>query len=203
VKLDQQMVLKWLQANNVTIGEPLAPGQKLGARYTGQYRDFGYYLEPFRKRDATRRNLCNMVYLLLHTMSHQMIQAIAEFSGLDLGSLGECIYPADLAFVVYRSALTPDLGNISSMWRNFGASVLRHIYSPQMLQCGSGTLCEQRGGACPGCIMVPEVICLAWNDLLSRSALCGGNKPHWDSSSQKNLLGFLEVTTGIFGGKTP
>lgn len=200
VKLDQTQVLRWLQANHVNIGESLAPGQKLGARYIGQYRDFGYYLDSYRKRDASRRNLCNMIYLLLHTMAHQMVHVIAEFSGLELGSLGECIYPADLAFVVYRSSLTPDLGNISSMWRNFGASVLRQMYDPQMLQCGSGTLCEQRGGACPGCIMVPEVVCLAWNDLLSRSALAGGNKPHWDSSSNIRLTGFLEVTTGTADG---
>jgi hypothetical protein len=199
VKLDQGQVISWLLANHVTIGEPLAPGQKLGARYIGQYQDFGYYLEAFRRRDTTRRNLCNMIYLLLHTISHQMIHVIAEFSGLEVGSLGECIYPADLAFVIYRSALTPDLGNISSMWRNFGASVLRQVYDPQMLQCGSGTLCEQRGGACPGCIMVPEVVCLAWNDLLSRSALAGGSKPHWDSSSHTRLTGFLEVTTGTAG----
>lgn len=195
VRLGEAQIIAWLEANQVALGGTLAPGQKLGSRYLEQYLDFGYYLESFRKKDATGRNLCNMVYLLLHTMAHQMIHVIAEFSGLELGSLGECIYPADCAFVVYRSALTPDLGNISSMWRNFGTSILRQMHDPQMLQCGSGTLCDQRGGACPGCIMVPEVVCLAWNDLLSRSALAGGSKPHWDSSLHQRLTGFLEVTT--------
>ncbi len=199
VKLDQEQVIRWLEANNVTIGEPLEPGQKLGTRYIRQYRDFGYYLDAYRKKNSTHRNLCNMVYLLLHTMAHQLIHVTAEFSGLEQGSLGECVYPADLSFVVYRSALTPDLGNISSMWRNFGISILRQIHYPQMLQCGSGTLCDQRGGACPGCIMVPEVVCLAWNDLLSRSALAGGSKAHWDSSPFKKLVGFFEVTTGTAG----
>ena len=94
-------VLRWLEANLVPLGEPPAPGQKLGARYLWQYRDF---------EGATSRSLCNMVYLLPHTMVHQMIHIMAECSRLELGSLGECIYPADLAFVVYRSALTPDLG---------------------------------------------------------------------------------------------
>ena len=62
-----------------------------------------------------------MVYLLLHSMAHHVMHGIARFSGLDLGSLSEVIFPADLAFVVHRRGMTEDLGNISSMWRDQNA----------------------------------------------------------------------------------
>lgn len=116
-------------------------------------------------------------YTLLHTMSHHVIHAVAEYSGLDLGSLGEYIFPADLAFVVYRNGMTMDLGNLSAMWRNQGKVFLEHLLSPKSLSCGLGMLCSKRGGACPDCIMVPEVSCIAYNRLLSRSILKGQGMP--------------------------
>lgn len=118
------------------------------------------------------------VYTLLHTMAHHIIHNVSEFSGLDLGSLGEYIFPADLAFVVYRNGMTMDLGNLSAMWRNNGLAFLNRILDPKSLSCGLGMLCENRGGACPDCIMVPEVTCIAQNKLLSRSILKGGSRPH-------------------------
>ena len=196
VRLKQDDVARWLEANNVSVEPALAAGQKLGARYIEQYEDFGYYLQEYRRKRSAPRSVPNLVFTLLHTMAHQLMHVIAEFSGLELGSMGECIYPADLSFIVYRSALTPDLRNISSMWRNFGAAVLRQMYDQQYLQCESGSLCDQRGSACPGCIMIPEVTCIAWNDLLSRSALGGGTTPEWDDATDRRMVGFLEVTTG-------
>ena len=117
------------------------------------------------------------VYTLLHTMAHHIIHNVSEFSGLDLGSLGEYIFPADLAFVIYRNGMTMDLGNLSAMWRNNGLAFLNRILDPKSLSCGLGMLCENRGGACPDCIMLPEVTCIAQNRLLSRSILKGGDRP--------------------------
>lgn len=58
------------------------------------------------------------VYLLLHALSHQMTHSLADSSGVDRDGIGEHIFSADLAFVIYRKGMTPDLGNISAMWRN-------------------------------------------------------------------------------------
>jgi hypothetical protein len=80
------------------------------------------------------------IYMLLHSMAHQMVHSIAERSGLDRDALGEHIYPADLAFVLYRRGMTPDLGNISAMWRNQASAFLSHMLDPRMLRCGSGSL---------------------------------------------------------------
>ena len=60
-------------------------------------------------------------------MAHHFAQAVVEYSGLEHGSLGEYLFPADLSFLVYRRGMTPDLGNLSAMWRNYGRIVLDHL----------------------------------------------------------------------------
>lgn len=126
---------------------------------------------------------CEGLYTLLHTYAHVFMRAISEFSGLDLGSISEYLFPADLAFVVYRNGTTMDLGNLSALWRNFNNMFLEHILQPKTLMCGSGSLCDtnpHKPGACPDCVMVPETSCLASNQLLSRSVLRGGPAPRED-----------------------
>jgi hypothetical protein len=102
------------------------------------------------------------------------------------------IFPADLAFLVHRRGMTEDLGNISSMWRDQNAAFLRYLVARRELRCGSGTLCDHRGGACPACIMVPETSCIAGNQLLSRAALVGGRAPLWDQD-QTRLVGYFDL----------
>ena len=172
-------------------------------RSAADYRDLsGFRTVPerlFRARRGvarTGRDIASMTYLLLHSMAHHVMHGIARFSGLDLGSLSEVIFPADLAFVVHRRGMTEDLGNISSMWRDQNGAFLRYLVARRELRCGSGTLCDHRGGACPACIMIPETSCIAGNQLLSRAALVGGRAPLWDTD-QTPLRGFFEVVQDI------
>jgi hypothetical protein len=130
-------------------------------------------------------------YTLLHTYAHVMMKQISEFSGLDVGSLGEYLFPTDLAFVVYRSGTTMDLGNLSALWRNSNTSFLRSMLRTKTLECGSGSLCVHRGGACPDCVMVPETSCLAGNNLLSRSVLRGNGRPRLDDRAG-SITGFVD-----------
>lgn len=194
IQLDQNMIIQWLAANHLPINSPLMTGMKFGARYIENYKDFGPFLEQYKsqKFDVTK-NICNMVFMLLHTMAHHFIVTISEYSGLEQGSFGEYIFPADLAFIVYRSGMTPDLGNLSSMWRNFSITVLEQMLSVNKLQCSAGSLCDHRGGACPGCIMLPETSCIAANQLLSRSVLKNGPAPRW-SNDRSDIVGFYALT---------
>src|SRR5262249_55933108 len=116
------------------------------------------------------------------------------------GSMAEHIFLPDLAFVVYRRGTTMDLGYLSSAWRVAtnsvtGNLILASMLDPTSLRCGSGALCDERGGACPDCILIPEVCCLTRNNLLSRSVLRGMAKPHWDVAlkPQERLVGFFEI----------
>jgi hypothetical protein len=184
-----------LQRNGVLDQLPPAP-RTIGSRLIESYVDFGLFLKDFSVRDeASRtraRDITSMTYLLMHSMAHHVMHGIARFSGLDLGSLSEVIFPADLAFIVHRRGMTEDLGNISSMWRDQNAAFLRHLVARRELRCGSGTLCDHRGGACPACIMIPETSCIAGNQLLSRAALVGGRAPLWDMN-QTPLVGYFQI----------
>jgi len=143
---------------------------------------------------GTQPNTYFYVYTLLHSYAHLLMRHIAEYSGLDLGSLGEYLFPADLAFVVYRNGTTMDLGNLSAMWRNTNVSLLRAMAQPRAAQCGSGTLCTHRGGSCPDCLMIPETACVAQNKLLSRSVLRNtGGRPRFDERTDLTFDGFLDV----------
>ena len=193
IRLDENRVRRWLAANAV-IDLP-AEDVSIGRAYLETYADFGPFLDEYKDRERGGifpRNLAPFVYLLLHSLAHQMVHSLADISGLDRDGIGEHIFPADLAFVIYRKGMTPDLGNISAMWRNHAAEFLRRIIDPRGLRCGSGSLCDARGGACPACIMVSEVSCISSNLLLSRASLRGGAKPEWEPVTAPDLIGFFD-----------
>jgi hypothetical protein len=205
IQLNSAMVAAFLQRNGV-LDQPPPPPRTIGGRLIETYQDFGLFLKDFSVRDEASRvrahDVASMTYLLIHSMAHHLMHGIARFSGLDLGSLSEVIFPADLAFVVHRRGMTEDLGNVSSMWRDQNGAFLRYLVARRELRCGSGTLCDYRGGACPACIMIPEMSCVAGNQLLSRAALVGGRAPLWDAD-QTPLRGFFEVVQDIRAGQPP
>ena len=108
---------------------------RIGGLLIEEYEDFGRFVENYRERSSPRtpRSAPNYVYLLLHTMAHHFAQTVVEFSGLEHGSIGEYIFPADLAFLVYRKGMTPDLGNLSAMWRNQALGILNAFFPTECL----------------------------------------------------------------------
>jgi hypothetical protein len=195
LRLNEARVISWLQANGLNDELPPRGGMSLGGLLIEQYVDFGRFLEEYRERTAdsrTFRTIPSYVSMLLHTMAHHFAHAVVEYSGLDHGSIGEYVFPADLSFLVYRKGMTPDLGNLSAMWRNYGITVLDQLLSDRALKCDGGSLCDQRGGACPACIMAPDVACIAANNLLSRAALNGGSPPSWDMD-RSELTGYFRL----------
>lgn len=169
VRLREAQVLEWLQSLDCADMFTLRGGERVGAGVLSTTQPMGAFLDGLTKSEHP--SAYYYLYTLLHSYSHLLMKHLAEYSGLDLGSLGEYVFPADLAFVVYRNGTTMDLGNLSAMWRNSGVAMLSSMLSAKATQCGTGSLCTHRGGACPDCIMVPETSCLANNKLLSRSVL--------------------------------
>lgn len=193
VQLDPQAVHAWLSA----VGIPNLPqwSQRDSVRFGGRLLEvaepFGRFFSALHEADASTYRY---VYTLLHSYAHVLMKSIAEFSGLDVGSLGEYLFPADLAFVVYRNGTTMDLGNLSSLWRNEHNRFLGHLLETSTHRCNSGSLCDLHGSACPDCIMVPETSCIAQNRLLSRSVLLGGNAPREDLTHKgQRIPGFLDL----------
>lgn len=193
VKLKEEQVLAWLQGLNCPDMFTLNPGEKIGAGLLGAAQPMGPFLDGLP--ETTSPPAYFYLYTLLHSYSHMLMKHVSEYSGLDLGSLGEYIFPADLAFVVYRNGTTMDLGNLSALWRNSGQAMLTSMLGTKATQCGTGSLCTERGGACPDCVMMPETSCIAGNKLLSRSVLRSvGGRPRLDTRGA-TIRGYLDFST--------
>ncbi|EKT4073625.1 hypothetical protein D7Y42_12270 [Stenotrophomonas maltophilia] len=196
VRLSPAKVHEWLRVIGVADLPEWDPSEsaKLGAHLLESATPFGKFFANLNPGPA---NAYRYVYTLLHTYAHGLIKSIAEFSGLDVGSLGEYLFPADLAFVVYRNGTTMDLGNLSALWRNYSNIFLEHLLAPRTLMCGAGSLCDTSGGACPSCIVIPETSCVAANRLLSRSVLRGGPAPR-EHLQENGLIipGYIDMASG-------
>lgn len=191
MRLNEEVVINWLNNLNCPDMFSLNPGEKIGAGILSAAQPMGPFLDKLPQTEMPP--VYFYIYTLLHSYSHLLMKHVSEYSGLDLGSLGEYIFPADLSFVVYRSGTTMDLGNLSAMWRNAGAAMLSSMLSPKATQCGTGSLCTHRGGACPDCIMIPETSCIAGNKLLSRTVLRTiGGRPRRFDTREGTINGYLD-----------
>ena len=169
-QLDSVRVAKWLESN----GASNVPSDEKGLRQylLKHHKPIGTYVDNVVPADGELQPFM-AAYTLIHTFSHQLMNMVAELSGLEISSLGEYLFPLDMAVLIYRKGTTQDLGNFSSLWRNQQTYLFDYLLEPNTLRCSSGALCDNRGGACPGCILVPETSCIASNRLLSRGALTG------------------------------
>jgi hypothetical protein len=193
LKLDEKLVRAWLSqpAMGCIDAELLTEyPDNFAAAMLGSAEVMPRYLEEHdRKSNPT---IFKMTYALLHSFSHYIMQGIQQFSGLDLGSIGEYLFPCDLGFVVYRNGMTLDLGDLSALWRNHHEAFLSYLRNfPTSLGCNLGNLCMTKGGACPDCIMIPEVICLTANKYLSRSTLIGRGRPDFIVGEER-IKGYLQ-----------
>jgi hypothetical protein len=194
VRLAEDPVMRWLNNLDCADAFKLEGGQRIGAGLLRSAYPMGAFLDRLPQGNTPHTYL--YLYTLLHSYAHLVIKHISEYSGLDLGSLGEYIFPADLAFVIYRNGTTMDLGNLSAMWRNVGTSVLSSMLQAKATQCGTGSLCTQRGGACPDCLMIPETSCVAGNKLLSRAVLRGaGGRPRFDTRPAFLTPGYFDTVS--------
>ncbi|MCK8787230.1 hypothetical protein M0638_22920 [Roseomonas sp. NAR14] len=198
VKLKEDAVLRWLAANGmaVDLGNPAI---RLGGKLIEDFPHLSFtrFLDDYRLPQRSPRAAYPYVFTLIHTIAHQMIEVMSELSGLDLGSFSEHLFVPDLAFIIYRRGTTMDLGNLSSMWRNYGNretgnTVLNRLVERESLRCGSESVCMRKGGACPDCVLIPETSCVTRNELLSRSVLVGRGVPTWDQDT-RSLVGFYDV----------
>jgi hypothetical protein len=192
-QLDEALVRSWLSQPELGCTDASLltdfPDNFAAALLSSAQIMTGYLEEHDRKSDPT---IYKMTYALLHSYAHYIMQGIQQFSGLDLGSIGEYLFPADLGFVVYRNGMTLDLGDLSALWRNHHEAFLSYLRNfPTSLGCNLGNLCMTKGGACPDCIMIPEVICLTANKYLSRSTLIGRGRPDFIMGEDR-IKGYLQ-----------
>jgi hypothetical protein len=199
-QLDEALVRIWLAAigcsdTRLLNDAPSLAGALLESsaamrmdRFLTEHRD------TVSPNDPRQPTLYAATYGLVHSFSHHIISVISKLSGLDEGALGEYLFPIDLGFVVYRSGMTMDLGDLSSLWRNAWEPFLNELRDyTRSLGCNVGSLCSEQGGACPDCLMIPEITCVAGNRYLSRSLLTGEGLPSFMDVPIGRIRGYLEL----------
>ena len=193
VRLNEKTVREWLISINPSESITDDP---IGQQYLNNIPPMGTFLDNLPGPNLPAPSSALALYTLLHTYAHHVMMGISEFSGLGVGSLGEYLFPADLAFIVYRRGMTMDMGNLTSMLRTNAPAFLKYMQNYRNLGCGSGSLCLIRGGACPDCLLIPEVSCLTQNRLLSRSVLIGKDHPR-NYGFKRPIVGFLNIAKGL------
>lgn len=204
-QLDEAKVISWLQSlNSQDAGLLTSEPSLAGALLVSAHPMNRFLTEHDRSSPAEGYrppHLYAATYGLLHSMAHHVMRTMARLSGLDEGGLGEYLFPIDLAFVIYRSGMTMDLGDLSSLWRNAWRPFLAELRSySTSLGCNVGSLCGEQGGACPDCLMIPEVSCVASNRYLSRSLLTGEGRPTFMDFPPGHPRGFLTSPGDSCGG---
>lgn len=125
-------------------------------------------------------------FVLVHTISHLLIQSIAQSSGYSASSLRERLYVSENMQGVLIYTATSDsegtLGGLSRIARqdNFEKVFIEALNNAAW--CSSDPLCIEGSinhsepmnlAACHSCLMLPETSCEFFNLFLDRALICG------------------------------
>ena len=124
--------------------------------------------------------------MLLHSISHALINEASELCGLDKSSLSEYILPSIPAVFIYCSNSQGfSMGALYNAFQTHLDKWLKHA-KQKAKRCIFDPMCINHDKACAGCLFLNEVSCQHFNKDLDRSYLCG----HFDVQTQKRLKGF-------------
>lgn len=124
-----------------------------------------------------------MPYIMLHSLSHLLLTAIALECGYAAASIRERIYVRDGAYAVLLYTGTPDAEGTLGGLVQVGRRIARHLDAALELGrlCSNDPVCAQhkpdqlhegrimQGAACHGCLLIAEPSCERRNELLDRS----------------------------------
>jgi len=122
---------------------------------------------------------------ILHSISHFLMKSAGIFSGLDVSSLGELIYPEVGAIVIFDNQTQDDrIGALKTLIETRLEDWIDKaiVFSKN---CINDTMCLDRAeddysignkvGACFACLYISEVNCVFFNKHLDRRMLIGSN----------------------------
>ena len=183
VQLDTEAVEAWL--NRPAVGRRLAALALGHEAWTGSRTPLlGKSPRPFPGGP----------YVLLHTLSHLLIQSLAMRCGYPASSIRERVYaepgPAGQRFGVLLYTGTPDaegtLGGLEQQARHIEDHLADALRMGAL--CSNDPICAQHapdesmdqrwlhGAACHGCTLISETSCEMRNDYLDRALVVAGTR---------------------------
>jgi hypothetical protein len=174
-QFDAQRIVKWLHANNLapdptTITEPrlwlLEHHSRVTSRSGPAFDDnlSPDFLIPW------------LVSSALHSANHLLIKAIADQSSFGETALSEHLLLSLNQTIIFVNRLQEfSLGGLKTFFEQRLDQAFKSLLEERG-DCMFDPDCEERlGGACAGCLHLPEVVCRLFNNALSRILLYGGD----------------------------
>jgi hypothetical protein len=132
------------------------------------------------------RTFPGAAYIMVHTLAHLLLTAIAEECGYPASALRERVYalhPGQFGVLLYTATPGADgtLGGLAACAARAGALIQRAVALAEL--CSNDPICAHHapdeahgdrplhGAACHGCVFIAETSCEQRNDLLDRSLI--------------------------------
>ncbi len=169
-----------------------------GVRAGGEETFRAWLLGQCMVDDPAENPVFYSVYTLVHSYAHRLLEQLALESCFSVTSLSEIIMPAALGLILYVNQQSEfNIGGLASFIEQRLERALEAVIQPT--PCMFDPICSLKdGGACNGCLYLPEVTCREFNAGLTRTALFGGAlQPQHDLAKICGTTHF----TGLFAGQ--
>ena len=169
VRISPSSMIRYLEANGL-----IDPSQ----HFDDDAARRAWILRQFMGEDVRANPASNpaayAMFTVMHSYAHRVIDQVALESCFSTTSLSEMIMPAVLGFVVYVNQRSEfNIGGLSSFVEQRLGRALAAVVQPT--PCMFDPICTMKdGGACNGCLYLPEVTCREFNAGLTRTVLYGG-----------------------------
>ncbi|WP_174316522.1 Zn-binding domain-containing protein [Exiguobacterium sp. JMULE1] len=129
--------------------------------------------------------LSSVIFQLIHTLSHMMLNAGKSIIGLDVDSISEYIFPSSFSYAIYVSKIQGGgMGNLIAAFENDLNRWINASFEHAQL-CLYDPVCKDHKAACHACSYL-KFSCQHFNRGLSRTLLIGG------IIEGKQIIGFLD-----------
>lgn len=167
IDLDKIKIVNWLIDN-----EKLVINDKLITKRVTSYDEAKEIL--FNLEWNNEDSPYNEVKKLLHTFSHVLISRSSLYTGLDVNSCSEIIFPKSGAFVIYSTS-NINIGGFKFVFENSLKDWFNEV-ELDVNDCIFDPTCIQEKGACFSCLHLPEYVCSEFNEDLDRDVFIGEHR---------------------------
>ncbi len=123
---------------------------------------------------SMKDNPLKAVKMLLHTLSHLLMRNSSVYTGLDLQSYGEKIFPSSGAIFIFSTS-SINTGGLQFIFENEIINWFEGIRF-EIKECTLDPRCLDEKGACFSCMFIPEFVCSNFNQLLDRDVFIGKHR---------------------------
>ncbi|MPL77878.1 hypothetical protein SDC9_23738 [bioreactor metagenome] len=185
LEIDRYKILKWLKMNNIISSIP-SPDDEVGLK-SWFLNNIDVESIPVFDEIPPNLQITKYVYSLLHTMSHVLIRKAAGLIGIDKDSLGEIIFPAVPAILIYTNNVHDfQIGGMHTLF-DTGIIPWTEMAKESAMSCLYDPVCISSEASCHACLHLSEGACEHFNRDLGRHYLIGRTE-----ANGERTIGFWE-----------